>query len=54
MSLIHALLSLPTWQPGNPSYAATYLAAVMLAFIILGLSLAASLRNRKFRGNKAS
>ncbi|MCL5067506.1 MAG: hypothetical protein M1368_04030 [Thaumarchaeota archaeon] len=54
MFWIHEILSLPTWQPGNPSYVATYLAAALLAFVVLGLSLAAALRNRKFKGNKAN
>ncbi|MCL5067057.1 MAG: hypothetical protein M1368_01725 [Thaumarchaeota archaeon] len=54
MPWIHSILSLPTWQPGNPTYAVTYIAAALLAFLVLGLSLAAALRNRKFRGNKTT
>lgn len=52
--MFHAILSLPIWEQGNPTYAATYAAAALLAFVVLGLSLAAALRNRKFKGNKAS
>ncbi|MHB8566470.1 MAG: hypothetical protein ACYC7D_09935 [Nitrososphaerales archaeon] len=38
------LLDLPTWQSGDPSYAATYVISTVIALLILGICLAASLR----------
>ena len=43
--LLTASIDLPTYNPGDPSYYATFAAALILVIVVLGLSLAAALRN---------
>ena len=43
--LLNAPIDLPTYNPGDPSYYATFAAALILVIVVLGLSLAAALRN---------
>lgn len=43
--LLNASIDLPTYNPGDPSYYVTFAAALILVIVVLGLSLAAALRN---------
>ncbi|MCL5067466.1 MAG: hypothetical protein M1368_03830 [Thaumarchaeota archaeon] len=49
---VKTLFDLPTYNPGDPSYSITYAVALILAVLVLGLSLAAALRNPRLLRTK--
>ncbi|MCL5068381.1 MAG: hypothetical protein M1368_08540 [Thaumarchaeota archaeon] len=46
------LLGLPTWNPGDPSYALTYVVAVTFSLFVIGLAAALALNNPRLRTEK--